>query len=92
MLDNKLSYTSMIPAGTSLFHVPLDVEGLDTVGDLKTMLGDAVSLAIVYDGATGSWNSRSDAVAITADLGIILLMTAEASVPLKAMCGAVAYR
>ena len=44
MLDNKLSYTSMIPAGTSLFHVPLDVEGLDTVSDLKAMLGDAVSL------------------------------------------------
>ena len=83
MLDNKLSFTSTIPAGTSLFHVPLDVEGLDTVGDLKTMLGDAVSLAIVYDDATSSWNSRSDAVAITADLGIILSMTAEASVPFE---------
>ena len=83
MLDNKLSYTSMIPAGTSLFHVPLDVEGLDTVGDLKTMIGDAVSLAIVYDGATSSWNSNSDTVAITADLGIILVMGAEASVPFE---------
>ncbi len=80
MLDNKLSFTSMIPAGTSLFHVPLDVEGLDTVGNLKTMIGDGVSLAIVYDDATSSWNSRSDDVAITADLGIILSMTAEASV------------
>ena len=83
MLDNKLSFTSMIPAGTSLFHVPLDVEGLDTVGNLKTMIGDGVSLAIVYDDATSSWNSRSDAVAITADLGIILSMTAEASVPFE---------
>ena len=74
-LDNKLSYTSMIPAGTSLFHVPLDVDGLDTVGDLKAALGN-VSLAIVYDSAAGSWNSRSDAVMITADLGMILTTTA----------------
>ena len=80
MLDNKLSFTSTIPAGTSLFHVPLDVEGLDTVGDLKTMIGDGVSLAIVYDTVAGSWNSRSDDVAITADLGIVLSMSAEASV------------
>ena len=41
MPSNKLSYTSTIPMGTSLFHVPLDVEGLDTVGDLKVLLGDA---------------------------------------------------
>ena len=74
-LDNKLSYTSMIPAGTSLFHVPLDVDGLDTVGALKAALGN-VSLAIVYDSAAGSWNSRSDAVMITADLGMILTTTA----------------
>ena len=80
MLDNKMSFTSMIPAGTSLFHVPLDVDGLDTVGDLKMKIGDAADLAIVYDSATGSWNSRSDAVAITSSLGIILSMSAEATV------------
>ena len=80
MLDNKMSFTSMIPAGTSLFHVPLDVNGLDTVGDLKTMIGAAVTLAITYDSATGSWNSRSDDVAITSTLGIILSMSAEATV------------
>ena len=74
-LDNKMSFTSTIPAGTSLFHVPLDVEGLDTVGDLKAALGN-VSLAIVYDSAAGSWNSRSDGVMITADLGMILTTTA----------------
>ena len=79
MLDNTLTYTSMIPAGTSLFHVPLDVEGLDTVGDLKTMLSDA-ALLIVYDSATGVWNSHSDDVMITADLGIIVLMRAAATV------------
>ena len=52
-LDNKMSFTSTIPSGVSLFHVPLDVDGLDTVGNLKTMIGDAVDLAIVYDSATG---------------------------------------
>jgi len=80
MLTSLLQYTSMIPAGTSLFHVPLDVEGLDTVGDLKTMLGGAASLLIVYDYATRSWNSRSDSVPITADLGIVLSMSAKKTV------------
>ena len=78
-LANTLSYTSMIPAGISLFHVPLDVEGLDTVGDLKGMIGNGSNLAIVYDHATGSWNSRSDDVAITADLGIVLSMGSAAT-------------
>ena len=78
-LANTLSYSSSIPVGTSLFHVPLDVDGLDSVGDLKTALGDAVTLAIVYDQATGSWNSRSDDVAITADLGIVLTTSAAIS-------------
>ena len=73
-LANTLSYTSMIPAGLSLFHVPLDVDGLDTVGDLKGMIGNGSNLAIVYDHATGSWNSSSDDVMITADLGIVLSM------------------
>ena len=83
MLDNMLSFTSMIPAGTSLFHVPLDVEGLDTVGDLKMMLGDAVSVITVRTppGSEAEWDSSSgnEDVMITADLGIILSMTAEVS-------------
>ena len=78
-LYNTLSYTSMIPAGLSLFHVPLDVDGLDTVGDLKGMIGNGSNLAIVYDHATGSWNSQSDDVAITADLGIVLSMGGSAT-------------
>ena len=77
-LANMLSYTSIIPVGQSLFHVPLDVEGLDTIGDLKTALGDSVSIAAVYDTTPpGLWNDKSDDVAITADLGILLLTTAE---------------
>ena len=82
-LKNTLSYTSMIPAGISLFHVPLDVEGLDTVGDLKGMIGNGSNLAIVYDHATGSWNSRSDDVVITADLGIVLSMGSATTLTLE---------
>ena len=74
-LLNTLSFTSMIPAGISLFHVPLDVEGLDTVGDLEAMLGNNVKLLITYDGTT--WNSRSDDVMITATLGILVSLSAE---------------
>ena len=77
-LDNKMSFTSTIPAGMSLFHVPLDQEGLDTVGNLKAMLGDAAGLVIVSEG--GSWNSRSDDVMITADLGLVLVMNAAKTV------------
>ncbi len=79
MLQNSLEYTSMIPAGVSLFHVPLRVEGLDTVGDLREMIGETTAtLAITYDGS--SWNSRSGDVPITADLGILLSMTADTTV------------
>ena len=77
-LLNEISYTSTIPVGISLFHVPLDVEGLDTVGDLETMIGDTVNLLITYDGTT--WNSRSSAMAITADLGILVSLSAETTV------------
>ena len=77
-LLNTLSFTSTIPQGISLFHVPLDVDGLDTVGDLETMLGNSVNLLITYDGT--SWNSRSDDVMITATLGILVSMAAETTV------------
>ena len=46
------------------------LKGLDTVGDLETMLGNNVNLLITYDGT--SWNSRSDDVMITATLGILV--------------------
>ena len=82
-LKNTLSYTSMIPAGISLYHVPLDVADIETVGDLKMKLGDAASLVIVYDHATGSWNSRSDDVMITADLGVVLSMASATTLALE---------
>ncbi len=80
MLTNILRYTSTIPSGVSLFHVPLEVDGLDNIGDLRRMLGNAVSLLITYNTASGTWNSRSDAVPITADLGIVASMNADQTV------------
>ena len=77
MLNNELTFTSTLPAGISLFSVPLAMEGLDTVGDLAAMLENE-SLLITYDGTT--WNSRSDDVAITGDLGILVSMGAEESI------------
>ena len=75
-----LTYTSIIPKGFSYFHVPLDVDGLDTVGDLRAKLGGTANLLIVYDAASGVWYNASDTVLITADLGIVLHMTAETTV------------
>ena len=77
-LNNEISFTSTLPQGISLFSVPLMEEGLSTVGDLETKLGDNVNLLITYDGTT--WNSRSGDVAITGDLGILVSMAAETSV------------
>ena len=77
-LQNSISFTSTLPAGISLFHVPLAEEGLDTVGDLRTKLGANVNLLITYDGST--WNSRSSDVAITGSLGILVSMSAETTV------------
>ena len=84
-LVNPLDYTSMIPQGISLFHVPLDVTAIDgeaatlsMVSDLYNALGDAVNYLITYD---GGWNSylgdESGDMAITADLGIVAVMRAE---------------
>ena len=77
-LQNTISFTSTLPQGISLFSVPLMEEGLSTVGDLETKLGDNVNLLITYDGTT--WNSRSSDVAITGSLGILVSMAAETSV------------
>ena len=80
-LDNKMSFTSMIPALTTvLFHVPLNDADISTVGDLKTKIGDAVNLVIVWNHAESRWDSNSDDVMVTADLGVVLVMSDEASV------------
>ena len=72
MLDNTRSFTSMIPDGVSLFHVPLVVDGMGTVGDLKAALGEAVLQVIVHRGGS-DYDADSDNVAITGDLGLILV-------------------
>ena len=72
MLDNTRSFTSMIPDGVSLFHVPLDVEGMDDVGNLKAALGDSVVSIIAHRGGS-DYDADSDDVAITADLGLIVV-------------------
>ena len=57
-----------------MFHVPLDVEGIDNIGQLKAALGDDVVSVIPYHG--GKWEPDSDDVAITADLGMFLVTKA----------------
>ena len=73
-LNNELTFTSQIPAGLSLFHVPLDVEGLDTVGDLEDMLQNENFLITVSGG--NDYDSQAPDREITADLGIIVSMGA----------------
>ena len=74
-LLNSISFTSMIPTGANLFHVPLNDPDITTVGDLRTELGDAVSSLIVRH--DGGWEPDSDGVMVTSDLGIYLVATAE---------------
>ena len=73
-LQNSISFTSMIPTGANLFHVPLNDPDITTVGDLRTELGDAVSSLIVRH--DGGWEPDSDGVMVTSDLGIYLVATA----------------
>ena len=75
MLNNTRSFTSMIPNGVSLFSVPLEVEGLDTVADLKAALGDSVLQVIAHRGGA-DYDADSDDVAITGDRGLILVTNA----------------
>ena len=79
-LQNTLFYTSTLPAGISLYHVPLDVEGLDTVGDLAEKLQNENLLLTTTDGS--SW-SRDSSVAITDDLGILVSLSAEETFTLE---------
>ena len=88
-LINTVDYTSILPAGISLFHVPLDVTAIDgeeatlsMVSDLYNALGDSVNYLITYDGT--SWNSYlggdSGDAPITADSGIVAVMSAEKTI------------
>ena len=75
MLDNTRSFTSMIPDSISLFHVPLQVEGLDTVADLKAALGESgieVTSIVAHRGGS-DYDADSDDVMLTGDRGLILV-------------------
>ena len=73
-LENALSFTSMIPSGISLFHVPLDDPKFNTIGDLRTAIGDAkVSSLIAYD-AAGELEPDSDNMPIAGGSGIIVIL------------------
>ena len=73
-LENALSFTSMIPSGISLFHVPLDDPSFNTIGDLRTAIGDAkVSSLIAYD-AAGELEPDSDNMPIAGGSGIIVIL------------------
>ena len=74
-LQNSISFTSMIPTGANLFHVPLNDPDITTVGSLRTALGDAVTSLIVRQ--DGSWEPDSDDVMVTSDLGIYLVATSD---------------
>ena len=88
-LINTLDYTSILPQGLSLFHVPLDVTAIDgeeatlsMVSDLYNALGDAVNYLITYDGTR--WNTYlggdSGDAPITAGGGIVVVMKAEKTI------------
>ena len=88
-LINTIDYTSTLPAGISLFHVPIDVTAIDgeeaslaMVSDLYEALGDAVNYLITYDGT--SWTSylggATGDAPITADGGIVAVMSAEKTI------------
>ena len=81
-LQNTISFTSTLPQGLSAFHVPLMEEGLNTISDLETKLGDNVNLLITTQDGGVSWQSGADNadMAITADLGILVSMGVETSV------------
>ena len=78
MLDNKLSFTSMIGDGITLFHVPLDDDDFSTIGDLRTALGDKVSSLVAYQ--DGRREPSSDNIPITAGLGIIVILQGAAEI------------
>ena len=70
-LQNSISFTSMVTANLSLFHMPLDDDEIDTVGDLRAALGgdNVTLLAGIFD---GNWDFADDDMTIAADLGLLV--------------------
>ena len=87
-IDHEKHFTLSIGAGTHAIHIPLDVDGIDTVGDVYDMLGDAVNFIITFiDGNPVSYlgdesaGSMADA-AIGDDTGLIAVMRSAATLEL----------
>ena len=79
-LRNDESFTSTIPTGVSLFHVPLDDPEFDTISQLRAAIGaEKVNSIVAYD-AAGRLEPSSDNIAIEGGRGIIISLNAEATV------------
>ena len=79
-LRNDLSFTSMIPSGISLFHVPLDDPSFNTIGDLRAAIGaDKVNFLAAYD-AAGRLEPSSNSIPIAGGRGIIVHLSSAATV------------
>ena len=89
-IDHMSEFTLTIPAGVHLIHIPLKIDGMDTVSDLHAALGDAVNYIITL-GADGNWNSYLGASSagtaadakIGADTGLVAVMNSEATLNLE---------
>ena len=80
-LQNTLFYTSTLEGGTvTLFHLPLAVEGISTVGELKTELGGDDNVSLLAAVVNGAWDFAGDDMAIAADLGLLVNVRADTTV------------
>ena len=71
-LQNTISFTSMLPASVSLFHMPLDDDEIDTVGDLRAALGGEDNVTLIASTFDGVLNFADDDMTIAADLGLLV--------------------
>ena len=87
-IDHEKHFTLSIGAGTHAIHIPLDVEGIDTVGDVYDALGDSVRFIIAFVDGTpmaylGDENAGGMADAtIGDDTGLIAVMASAATLEL----------
>ena len=71
-LQNTISFTSMVTADVSLFHMPLDDDEIDTVGDLRAALGGDDNVTLLAGVFDSSWDFVDDDMTIAADLGLLV--------------------
>ena len=71
-LQNSISFTSMVTADVSLFHMPLDDDEIDTVGDLRAALGGDDNVTLLAGVFDSSWDFADDDMTIAADLGLLV--------------------